>query len=79
VVFGNFEKVITKAKIACKNSGQLVGNHLGDVTEMVDIGSGTTREIPSYKLSRYACYLIAQNGDPRKVQIAQAQTYFTKL
>lgn len=74
--FGNFENVITKAKIACKNSGQSVENHLGDVTEMVDIGSGTVREFPSYKLSRYACYLIAQNGDPRKPEIAKAQTYF---
>jgi len=74
--FGNFENVIKKAQESCKNSNQKTKDHFGDVTEMVDIGSGTQREFPSYKLSRYACYLIAQNGDPRKETIAQAQTYF---
>lgn len=74
--FDNFINVIEKAKIACENSGQKSQDHIADVGEMVDIGSGTQREFPSYKLSRYACYLIAQNGDPRKVEIAKAQTYF---
>lgn len=74
--FGNFENVIKKAQESCKNSNQKPKDHFADVTEMVDIGSGTQREFPSYTLSRYACYLIAQNGDPRKEAIAQAQTYF---
>ncbi len=74
--FGNFENVIAKAKISCETAGQKSQDHIAEVTEMVDIGSGAQRELSSYKLSRYACYLIAQNGDPRKVEIAKAQTYF---
>lgn len=74
--FGNFEHVIEKAEVSCRNSRQEPHDHFGDATEMVDIGSGTQREFRSYKLSRYACYLIAQNGDPRKIAIAKAQTYF---
>jgi DNA-damage-inducible protein D len=74
--WANFEEVIDKAKIACKNSGQAVENHFADVGKMVDIGSGTSREIRDIKLTRYACYLIAQNGDPRKEAIAFAQSYF---
>jgi DNA-damage-inducible protein D len=74
--FDNFINVIEKAKISCETAGQNSQDHLADVGEMVDIGSGAMREFPSYKLSRYACYLIAQNGDPRKVEIAKAQTYF---
>ncbi len=74
--FGNFENVIQKAKSACKNSGQNINDHFGDATELIEIAKSAQREFPSYKLSRYACYLIAQNGDPRKVEIAKAQTYF---
>jgi DNA-damage-inducible protein D len=72
----NFDQVIQKAKIACKNASQNASDHFADVSKMVDIGSGTQREIPDVKLTRYACYLIAQNGDPRKPAIAFAQTYF---
>ena len=72
----NFEKIIQKAKIACKNSGIAVIDHFTDVTKMVQIGSGAYREQIDYKLTRYACYLIAQNGDSRKKVIALAQTYF---
>jgi len=74
--YGNFENVIKKAMISCQQSKQNINDHFGDVAELVEIGSRTQREFPSYKLSRYACYLIAQNGDPRKVEIAKAQTYF---
>jgi DNA-damage-inducible protein D len=70
------EEVIFKAMRACANSGQLPENHFPGAGKMVDIGSGSVREVRDYKLDRYACYLIAQNGDPRKEEIAQAQTYF---
>src|SRR3989338_5446037 len=76
VKWGNFEEVIQKAKIACKNSGQAIENHFADIGKMVQIGSGAARELDDYKLDRYACYLIAQNGDPSKSEIALAQTYF---
>ena len=72
----NFAKVIEKAKIACRNAGHSVEDHFPDVRKMVDIGSGAERPIDDIALTRYACYLIAQNGDPRKVEIAFAQTYF---
>lgn len=72
----NFEKVIDKAKIACENSGNIVSDHFVDVNKMVEIGSGAEREIKDVKLTRYACYLIVQNGDPRKEIIALGQTYF---
>lgn len=72
----NFTKVISKAKEACVNVGQLVEDHFIDINKMVVIGSGAERHIDDTMLSRYACYLIAQNGDPRKPQIAFAQTYF---
>jgi len=71
-----FEDVIEKAKTACKNSKQAVIDHFSQVGNMVQIGSNTAREIKNYKLTRYACYLIAQNGDVRKKIIALAQTYF---
>ncbi len=71
-----FEMVIEKAKKACKNSDVNVLNHFVGVDKMVSIGSGAKRKQLDYKLSRYACYLIAQNGDPRKEVIALAQTYF---
>lgn len=72
----NFEQVIAKAKTACGNSGYAADDHFPDVRKMVDIGSGTSREIKGIALDRYACYLIAQNGDPRKDEIAFAMTYF---
>ncbi|HBA71205.1 MAG: DNA damage-inducible protein D [Geobacteraceae bacterium GWC2_55_20] len=72
----NFAKVIDKAKIACQTAGHSIADHFPDVRKMVDIGSGAEREIDDIALTRYACYLIAQNGDPRKVEIAFAQTYF---
>lgn len=72
----NFLLVVEKAKIACRNSGIDPGNHFVDVTEMVVVGSGARRPIEDLKLSRYACYLIAQNADARKQPVAFAQTYF---
>jgi DNA-damage-inducible protein D len=72
----NFAKVIEKAQVACKGSGHEPDDHFLDVTKMVDLGSGATRAIDDVALTRYACYLIAQNGDPSKDAIAFAQTYF---
>ncbi|OHA46899.1 MAG: DNA damage-inducible protein D [Candidatus Terrybacteria bacterium RIFCSPLOWO2_01_FULL_44_24] len=72
----NFEEVVGKAARACMESGQAVDNHFVKSTKMVEIGSNTVREVRDYKLDRYACYLIAQNGDSSKPQIATAQTYF---
>jgi DNA-damage-inducible protein D len=74
--YRNFLKTVDKAKDSCANSGHLVGDHFVDVTEMVEIGSGAYREVDDIRMSRYACYLVAQNGDPRKRAIAFAQTYF---
>lgn len=72
----NFSKVIDRAKLACNNSGFEIHNHFPEVRKMVEIGSNTIRELLDYELSRYACYLIVQNGDPRKEVIALGQTYF---
>lgn len=72
----SFLEVVEKAQIACKTTGQPVGNHFADARKMVPIGSGAEREIPDMRLTRYACYLVAQNGDARKKPIAFAQTYF---
>lgn len=74
--FRNFSSVIAKAIEACKNSGQDVENHIVEFNEMVAIGSGAERAMQSYKLSRYACYLIVQNADPSKEVVALGQTYF---
>lgn len=72
----NFAKVVDKAKTACQKSGYDSLDHFLDTRKMVDVGSGAQREIDDIMLSRYACYLIAQNGDPSKEPIAFAQTYF---
>lgn len=68
--------VISKAKTACDVSGHAALDHFVGVNKMVDLGSGSQREVDDMMLTRYACYLIAQNGDPRKPEIAFAQTYF---
>ena len=73
---GNFNKVIDKAKLACKLSENNIDNHFADVGKMVNIGSNAQRKQDDYKLSRYACYLIVQNADPRKKVVAFGQTYF---
>lgn len=72
----NFLKVVIKAKSACLTSKHNVIDHFADISKMVSLGSGSRRKIDDIKLTRYACYLIAQNGDPRKTEIAFAQTYF---
>ena len=71
-----FLNVITKATQACSNSSNNISDHFAHVGKMVTLGSGATRAVEDYKLSRYACYLIVQNGDSRKKVIALGQTYF---
>lgn len=72
----HFLSVIERAREACRKSGQPEADHFEDVLEMVEIGSGARRELPDVRLSRYACYLIVQNGDPSKTVIANGQSYF---
>ncbi|MBE6036183.1 MAG: DNA damage-inducible protein D [Clostridiales bacterium] len=72
----NFEKAIFRAQESCENAGISTFDHFREVTKMVTLGSGSKRTVKDYMLTRYACYLIAQNGDPRKESIAFAQGYF---
>ena len=72
----NFENVISKAKISCKNNNEDINNHFADVSDMVKIGSGAEREVDDYRLSRFACYIIVQNADPSKINVALGQAYF---
>lgn len=72
----NFVNVIEKAKISCKNSGQNISDHFVDINKTIPMPKGAAKEIDDLMLTRYACYIIAQNGDPRKEQIAFAQSYF---
>jgi DNA-damage-inducible protein D len=72
----NFQNAIEKAKKAAENAGEKVFDHFVDINKMVDLGSGGQRNIEDIALTRYACYLIAQNGDPAKIEVAFAQTYF---
>ncbi|MEQ1716484.1 MAG: DNA damage-inducible protein D [Hyphomicrobium sp.] len=72
----NFASAIERAKLACTNSGETIGDHFRDVTKMVTVGSGAERGVSDCELTRFAGYLIALNGDPNKSEIAAAQTYF---
>ncbi len=72
----NFDKTIIRAMESCETSGVEVSDHFREVTKMVSLGSGSKRSVKDYMLTRYACYLVAQNGDPKKEEIAFAQSYF---
>lgn len=71
-----FEDAIKRAMVSCEQSGNPGGHHFAGAGKMIGLGKGGLREVEDYHLSRFACYLIAQNGDPRKPEIAQAQKYF---
>lgn len=77
IKWDKFVNVINKAKKACENSGQEIADHFPHVEKMVELGSGSKRDIGDIHLSRYACYLIVQNADPSKEVVALGQTYFT--
>lgn len=76
VQWRNFAEAIERAKLACKNSGYEIDDHFADVSKTISMPKGAHKEIPDHMLSRYACYLIVMNGDPRKEVIAVGQTYF---
>lgn len=76
VQWRNFAKVLERAMLACKNSGYEISDHFADLSKTIEMPKTATKKIVDYKLSRYACYLIVQNGDPRKEIIALGQTYF---
>lgn len=76
VQWRNFAEAVERAKLACKNSGVSIEDHFADVSKTIEMPKGAHKDIPDYMLSRYACYLIVMNGDPRKEVIAIGQTYF---
>lgn len=76
VQWRNFAKVLVRAEVACKNSGYVIVDHFAEVSKTIEMPKSATKQVVDYKLTRYACYLIVQNGDPRKEIIALGQTYF---
>ena len=76
VQWRNFDNAVNKAMLSCENYGNLIENHFSKINSTIAVGNGARREVEDYMLTRYACYLIAKNGDPRKEQIVFAQSYF---